>query len=130
MIGGVDIEIPTLAGRSSLDYCVRAILRFWPRPLFEDGDTGERFSEFRQLPVGNLRELLVYRDAETAAKWDALGAVPELQDTMVHLLSDEGYVTIVVDNPESDEMSRLLETLRTGLRLDIFAIPAQVGLAA
>ena len=43
MIGGIDIAIPTQNCDSSLVSAVRAILQYWPKAVFENGTTGERY---------------------------------------------------------------------------------------
>ena len=44
MIGGTDITIPTLAGATALDFCLRVILEEWPHAVFEDAITGRQCS--------------------------------------------------------------------------------------
>jgi hypothetical protein len=125
VIGGVDIEYPTNAGPAALEHCVRAVLLFWPRPYIEDCDTGERYDGMKDVPLGLTTELLVYRDAEIAARWDELGAAPELADTMMHLLYDPGFVNVVVDDPDSDVARPILAAIEVALRADLFSIPTQ-----
>lgn len=100
MIGGIDIMIPTQAGPSSLVAAVRAIVQYWPNAVFENAVTGDRYARLANIPFGRLDEVFVYRDAKTADAWDAEGAVPDLHDTMVHVITDEDRLTLVVDSTE------------------------------
>ena len=78
MIGGIDIPIPTTAGPNSIEVAVRAIRQKWPHAEYENGLTGERYSQFCQIPFGEIEEIFVYRDHESADLWEAEGAVPSL----------------------------------------------------
>jgi hypothetical protein len=126
MIGGIDIAIPTQAGDSSLVAAVRAILQYWPDAVFENGLTAERYDRLLQVPFGRLEELFVYRDATIADAWDAEGAVPELYDTMVHLLTDDDRITVVVDSTEG-AMADLIAAIRSGLSDDILHVLAEAA---
>ena len=100
MIGGIDIAIPTQAGDSSLVAAVRAILQYWPNAVFENGVTGERYGRLAEVPFGLIEEIFVYRDSAIADAWEAEGTVPDLYDTMVHVIADDDRVTLVVDSTE------------------------------
>lgn len=114
MIGGIDITIPIQAGDSSLVAAVRAIVQYWPNAAFENGVSGERYDRFADIPFGRIEELFVYRDAQTARAWDIDGAVPELYDTMVHLIVDDDRLALVVDSTEGP-MAELIDAVRSAL---------------
>ncbi len=122
MIGGIDIEIPTKAGDLSVVVAVRAIRQKWPRAVFENGLTGDRYNKFGEIPFGSLEEIFVYRDSEAADAWDADGAVPELSNTMVHIIADEGMLTVVVDERDA-VMEEILAAISSGLSDDILHTP-------
>jgi hypothetical protein len=124
MIGGIDVPIRTRAGDLSLEVAVRAVRQKWPRAVFENGTTGERYNHFWEIPFGGLRELFVYRDPTAADLWDAEGAIPAASNTMVHLLADEGWITAVVDE-KTPEIEEVLAGIRSGLEHALFVIPAQ-----
>ncbi len=63
MIGGIDIEIPTRCGESSVEVSVRAIRQRWPRAEFENGISGDRYHHFWQIPFGEIAEIFVYRES-------------------------------------------------------------------
>jgi len=111
MIGGIDIEIPTQLGPAALDRGTRTILRAWPEAVIVDADTGAKLQDLAGVSFTELRELLIYRDPAAEARWELEGAIPELRDTMVHLLADDELITVVVDDPSSPEMQSLLEDL-------------------
>lgn len=126
MIGGIDIAIPTQAGDLSLLAAVRAILQYWPKAVFETGITGERYARLSDVPFGRIDEIFVYRDSAVADAWEAEGAVPDLYDTMVHVIADDDRITLVVDSTEG-LMAQLIETVRSGLNDDILHIFAEAA---
>lgn len=123
MIGGIDVRIPTRAGLSSVEVAVRAVRQFWPDAVFENGLTGQRYNYFRELPFGSLKEVFVYRDNTLADAWDSEGAIPSLYNTMVHIIADEGMLTVVIDERTAD-MEIILGAIRSGLCDDILYVPA------
>lgn len=126
MIGGIDVEIPSLAGDCSIEAAVRAIRLHWPSATYENASTGDRYSEFSDIPFGQLDELFVYRDRAAAELWDAEGATPATANTMVHLLAEEGHLIVAIDIRDAD-MNRLLNVVATALSDAIHAIPARVA---
>jgi len=122
MIGGIDVFITTKAGGSAIEVAVRAIRQLWPRAVFQNSLTGDRYDYFRQIPFGNLEELFVYRDSVSADAWDEEGAIPENFNTMVHLLSDEDLLTVVIDEKDV-VMEEMLSAIRSGLGDEILHIP-------
>jgi hypothetical protein len=120
MIGGIDVRLKTAAGRQALEAAVRAIRQMWPKAVFENAATGERYGYFDQIPFGQIDEIFVYRDDEVSEKWDEKGAIPETANTMIHVLYDEGLITVVID--ERDEvMESALEAIRSALHDAIFS---------
>jgi hypothetical protein len=101
MIGGVEYQIPARAGESSVRVAVSVIQHKWPRAVFENGETGERYNDIREIPFEELREIFVYRDLDAADAWDRDGAVPEDANTMVHLIADEGLITMIIDEKDA-----------------------------
>jgi hypothetical protein len=118
MIGGIDVRLPTRAGDSSMEVAVRAIRHQWPRAEFEDAVSGERYQHFWQIPFATAKELFVYRDSAAARQWDEEGAVPAAFNTMIHLLSDDDMLTVVVDE-ETSEMRQLIAAIASVLRDEI-----------
>lgn len=126
MIGGIDIAIPTQAGDLSLVVAVRAILQYWPNAVFENGVTGERYARLADVPFGRIGEIFVYRDSAVADAWEDAGAVPELYDTMVHVIADDDRITLVVDSTDGF-MAALIATVRSGLNDDILHVFAEAA---
>lgn len=126
MIGGLDIDLPTFGNRSSVEVAVRAIRQIWPRSVFENTDTGDRYVFFWQIPFGKIDGLFVYRDAAIADAWDDEGAVPSLRNTMIHVIADDETITVVVDERDS-EMSEVIAAITSGLRDDIHYIRAEAA---
>lgn len=123
MIGGIDVHLPTRAGASSIEVAVRAVRQRWPVATFENALTGEQYPHFGQIPFGEIQELFVYRDSAAAEKWDVDGAVPEVYNTMLHLIPDDNLLTVVVDERNA-AMNELLAAIQSGLRDEIHCILA------
>jgi hypothetical protein len=100
MIGGVESQVLTQTA-DALEIGIRTIQRHWPKAVIENGETAERYHHVRDVPFGKMSELFVYRDAAAADRWDEDGAVPEVFNTMIHLLEDPGMLTIVVDEKDA-----------------------------
>jgi len=129
MIGGIDIRLPSKAGLESIEVATRAVRQSWPRAVFEHGDSGERYAYFWQVPFGELRELFVYRDNEVANVWDARGAVPEVSNTMIHIIYDDDLITLVIDQRDA-QMDTIVEAVRSALNDSILYICAELAEAA
>ncbi len=123
MIGGVDISIPTKTGALSLEAAVRVVRQFWIDAVYENGETGERYPRFEDIPFGKLDEVFIYRDSGAADVWEEKGAVPEAFNSMVHLISDDDTLTLVVDGMNL-EMEQLSDAIRSQLADDILHDPA------
>jgi hypothetical protein len=123
MIGGIDIRIPNRAGQESVEVAVRAIRQQWPSAVFENGNTAERYDSFWQIPFGDVEELFVYRDANSAELWDKHGAIPAAENSMVHILYDEGLITAVIDD-RTAEMEDIIQSIRSALVDPLLTIPA------
>ncbi len=128
MIGGIDIRIPTRAGMLSAEVSVRAIRQRWPRAVFENGLTGDRYDQFSQIPFGDVKELFVYWDSNAAAIWEAEGAVPRADNVMIHLIADLDILTAVIDEKD-DEMESIIAAIRSGLADEILCNPASLAAA-
>jgi hypothetical protein len=101
MIGGTDIHLPTSAGDLAPEVAVRAIQQSWPQAVVEDAETGQRYDGLWQIPFGKVKELFVYRDEHSADRWDREGAVPELRNTMIHLIHDDDMISLVIDKKDA-----------------------------
>jgi len=129
MIGGIDVRVPTLGAADALCVAVRAIRQSWPRAVFENGVTGERYDRFSQIPFGPIEELFVYRDSVAADAWDAQGATPALANTMVHIIADGDLMTLVVDDRDA-AMNELIDAVQSAMTDNIHFIPARLKDAA
>ena len=120
MIGGVERRITTRAGELAVQVAVRAARQQWPKAVFENADTGDRYARFWDIPFQGLKEIFVYRDATAADAWDSQGAIPELSNTMIHLIADTGLITVVVDEL-NDTMSETVDGIASALRDEILS---------
>lgn len=126
MIGGTDIVMPATGDAAALDICARIIRHYWPRARFEDAVTGEKYDDYAHIPLGCVRELFVFQDPEAEAAWDADDAnSPE--NTLLYCLLRKDSMTVVVDNPELEEMRSILASLHASLEA---AIPRTYAAAA
>jgi hypothetical protein len=123
MIGGVDISIPTKTGALSLEASVRVVRQLWIDAVYENGVTGERYLRFEDIPIGKLDEVFIYRDPCAADVWEEKGAVSEAFNSMVHLISDDDSLTLVVDEMNL-EMVQLSDAIRSQLADVILYDPA------
>jgi hypothetical protein len=125
MIGGRDVIIPTARGAEALDLALRAVCRLWPLALIEDAATGETFRRYREISFAGRQEMLAFRDPESAALWDAIGADPSLDGTLIHFLVSDGELTVAIDADPPPQISAFVEDLRQSLRQDLFASMAR-----
>lgn len=123
MMGGIDVRMPSTAGRLSLEVATQAVRQAWPEAVIEDVVTGDRYDSSREIPFGQIEEIFVYRDAAAAAIWDAEGAVPRSSNTMIHLVPEEGWVTAVVDE-RTEEMDGILASIGKHLTESLSQRPA------
>ena len=118
MIGGIERQIATRAGDSAIEIAVRAIRQQWPSAVFENGETGEKYPRFWDIPFQNLNEIFVYRDTTAADEWDSQGATSESSNSMIHLIADAGLITVVVDEL-NDAMSEIIDGIASALSDEI-----------
>ena len=118
MIGGIDILFPRIPGAATaMHLCLRVIRKHWPQAAVEDAVTGRRSPAAEMdFPTSGCTEAFIYVDEETARRWDQEGAVPELANTMIHVLISEQSMTLAVDDPQSSPVADILESIRAALR--------------
>jgi hypothetical protein len=115
MIGGIDVQIPTRCGPPlSTEVAVRAIRQQWPDAEYENGATGERYSRFHLIPFGEIEELFIYRDRLSADRWDTEGAIPDLRNTMIHIVAEVDLISVVVDSRDV-AMVEIIAAIRSAL---------------
>lgn len=119
MLGGVDIEIAMsshVPWQESLDSILRATRLLWNDAVVQCADTAQSWPiGAPDLPYDTLREVFIYKNDQFRTKWEELGAVPENENSMVHVLPGGEELTVVVDSPAHPEMKRLLELFRGAL---------------
>jgi len=115
MIGGTDFVIPTAAGATGLEACLRVVERHWPDAVAEDAERATPLVRLRDLTGDAQAELFVYPDAATARKWDELGAVPELIGTMIHFTLSDTSITVTVDDVPPTEIRMMLDEMSRAL---------------
>jgi hypothetical protein len=126
MMGGTDVVIAVIDDASVLDVCARIVQRCWPAARFEDAVTGTEFETYSQIPMGRVRELLVYRSPEVKSEWDA-GDVDVPPNTMLYLIRSRNSITVVLDDASVAEMRSLIRSLHAGLQMDILNIYAEAA---
>jgi hypothetical protein len=127
MIGGRDIIIPTTRGAEALDLAVRAVVRLWRNVVLEDAVSGQSFRSYAEISFAGRREILAFRDLESAKLWDELGPDPSLNGTLIHFLLSEGELTVAVDASPPEEVESFVNSLRRSLTQDLFASTARVA---
>lgn len=111
MIGGNDIVFPAVGDPATLEACVRIVEQHWPDVRFEDAVTGDKYRRLADIPVGNVRKLLAYPDAEAEAAWDA-DSLNSPENSILILIVRPGDITLVVDNPDTAVMRSILDSIR------------------
>lgn len=111
MIGGCDLVMPTRAGASALDACARVILAYWPNAVFEDANSDARFASFAAIPFGQLKGLLVHRDAESAHEWTITSSETPAC-TLIYLILSADSITAVVDDAEAPALRPILDSIQ------------------
>lgn len=124
MIGGIDIQLPTMAGDSAIEVAIRVIRQCWPQAVFENGISGERYNAFWDIPLGVIEELFVYQESKYADAWDDEGAVPKLSNTMIHLIPEDDMLTVVIDQRDQ-QMNEIISAIASGLRDEILFVSAE-----
>lgn len=124
MIGGIEKDIETNAGDASIEVAIRAIRHEWPNALFEDALSGERFETFEQVPFGVTQEIFVYQDETAYDDWEAMGAVPQLSNTMIHLIHDDGFLTIVFDKLDGT-IDKIVSGIQSALKDEVHHVFAE-----
>jgi hypothetical protein len=128
MIGGNDIIFPVAGDSAALEACALILARQWPDVRFEDAITGIKYQRLSVIPLGRVRELLIYRDAAAEAAWDAES--PNCaENSMLSLIVRPEDITIVVDNPGTEEMKSVLASIRDLLRTGFDSLFTYVGTA-
>lgn len=118
MIGGIDLIIPTKQENAvALDCCALAVTRFWSEAVFEDATTGQYLGSYDLVPFTpfqgpDLKELFAYQSESIKDRWDEEGAVPELANTMIHLICCDDALIVVVDNPAEETIVQMLSAFR------------------
>lgn len=111
MIGGTDRVFDAVGDSASLEACIRIIRKKWPQARFENAETGEKYSTINDIPCGSVRELLVYSDATAEESWDH-DRPDSPRNSLISIFVRPTEVTIVVDDPESPEMTFILDGIQ------------------
>lgn len=114
MIGGIDVVVPAKGDSGALDACVRIIREYWPNAVFENAESGDKFSRYPELSFGKLRELLIYPDKDAEKAWDK-GDADVCKNSMLYLIRSSDNVTLVTDDPSTPEMQAILDSMRQSL---------------
>ncbi|HZK79430.1 MAG TPA: hypothetical protein VFC46_00145 [Humisphaera sp.] len=126
MIGGTDVVLEIGAGVRAADAILRAVRRHWPRCVYQNADDESApFTPFEgDWPPQDVdREFFVYKDEEAARSWDADGATPENDNTMLYVIVPEKpadrttvpTLTVVCGEP-SGEVKAILDDIESSLK--------------
>jgi hypothetical protein len=118
MIEGTDIVIPAKGDPEALDSCARLIREYWPLATFENALTADKYDRYEDLPFGRLRELFVYPDRSAEKAWDQ-GDANAATNSMIYLILSPDNVTVILDDPNTEEMRSMLESIRCCLARDV-----------
>jgi len=126
MIGGTDIVIPAKGDPEALDASVRMILEYWPQARFENALTAEKYNHYEELPFGRLSELFVYPDALAEKAWDQ-GDANAPVNSMLYLILSADNMTVVLDDPYTNEMRSMLALIQSSLTWEISSTYAEAA---
>jgi hypothetical protein len=118
VIGGNDIVFPAVGDSAALEACARIVARHWPNIRFEDATTGDKYQRIGDIPLGRVRELLAYPNADAEAAWDA-DSPESPENSMLYLIVRPEDITVVLDNPDTAEMRSILDAIHHLLWTDI-----------
>jgi hypothetical protein len=116
VVGGRDIVMACAGGSRAVEIAVRTVRQFWPKAVYENAETGEVAERFDRIAFGRVKELLIYRDAAAAKRWEDLGADPSLDGTLIHVLAGRGDLVLVVDEPAGMEMEKIVASVGHAVR--------------
>jgi len=96
---------------AALEACVRIVQRHWPHARVEDAITGDKYIRFGEIPLGRVRELLVYPNSDAEAAWDA-DSPDSPTNSMLYLILSPNFITVVLDDPTTADMRSILTSIR------------------
>lgn len=110
MIGGIDRILATSGTlpAAALSFVVRSVREHWGESVVQDADSGKVYAFFSEIPFRNLREIFVYRTMRDCESWEALGADPCNEGSMLHLLAEDDTLTVVSDDAGTPMVKELL----------------------
>jgi hypothetical protein len=127
MIGRHDITFPSEMPPEAMEGAMRLLRASWSEAMVENAETGELLGLDSVLVTESPVELLIYKNATARDSWKTNGAIPENENLMVHALRGDRSITIVVDDPDAQEMSRIIHAIRDHVYQDIFWIRADAA---
>ena len=108
--------LPAVGDSSALEACARIVGRHWPNIRFEDAITGDKYQRLGDIPLGKVRELLAYPNADAEAAWDS-DRPDSPENSMLYLIVRPEDITVVLDNPHTSEMRSILGAIRDFLEV-------------
>ncbi len=115
MIGGIDVVVacvPHIAKRT----LVGVLLEHWLAAVLEDARSDGLPARLDLVDPASLPdEILIYKDAAAKDAWDREGASDVNADTMIHVLSAEDAVTLVVDERQGSETAKIAADVQRDL---------------
>lgn len=98
-IGGFDVVLPFRWEAADRDRILRFVRHVWSEGIYEDarGPYAGTFSEALRFAPPSP-EFFLYVSQEARAGWDAPGATPATDSTMLHVVGGDS-ITLVLDEP-------------------------------
>lgn len=111
--GGSDRVLPFRWQATDRDLVLRFARHVWPEGVYEDalGMYAGTLSEALRFAPPSA-EFFIYVTQEARVGWDADGATPDTESSMLHVIGGEGEVTLVFDRPGS-VLAGVVEELST-----------------
>lgn len=114
--GGTNEVVKTenLKPHEALNLVLTRVVEHWPDAVFEDGKTGLPYANLYEVPPRDVSEILVHKDRQAMDDVRANGVTEENGDKLLHIVVDEGSVTLVHTNQEK-LITELAELLKLGI---------------
>jgi hypothetical protein len=122
MIGGYDLicEID-IDAELALHLACEAALRFWPDCVVEDSEESRPVTRHGYgFELSGVHEVMIFKNQEFRKKWRELGSTSETEDTMVQVFAEDRALTLVVSNPNRNEVKDIVTVVQNKLKDSLF----------
>lgn len=111
--GGIDLIIRhTHSPRNVSIMFQRLLHKFWKDLVIEDAFNGEIFL-FTQLHIApEFTNMFAYKNRDAFEKWSQKGFSPDLENTMIQIISEPGIATVITSSSPSLEIQTFIKDFK------------------